>query len=350
MEIKSVRNKKRAARALTWVSAAVIIACMVLLIIGLTLMGVGNGSAERDNLFLVLGVCCLGVLLIAALASVGFYRLSEKYEAQETDLKERACSENSFFAGEELLVTFGAEGVRFHAAPNASEKIAKTDIRVPYRDMKVYSVITRRSARAKGESIVLLEIPSRCFTKKQNKVADEEPALIRLDGKDRLFRTMQECGVEVLGLRHEKQEKQKLTPLFTVSVPEKQKRDRAIMGTVGGAVVIAAGVALAFLVNSAVGIAVACLGAMFAGRSVYAAVTAKNSFIVYREGFFWKDVNRYERMFLFSDEVGGIARKEHEGKVFVEFDCVYASYYFPDVDNLYERLKEYFPERFKENQ
>ncbi len=164
MDLRSVRRKKRAARALTWVSAAVIIACMAGLIVGLILMGTGNGNTARENLFLIIGGCCLAVLLIAALASVGFYRLSEKYESQETDLRERACSENSFFAGDDLLATFGADGVRFHAAPDARGKISR-EVRVPYKDMKIYSIINRRSPRAKGESVVLLEIPTRFFPK-----------------------------------------------------------------------------------------------------------------------------------------------------------------------------------------
>ena len=349
MDLRSVRRKKRAARALTWVSAAVIIACMAGLIVGLILMGTGNGNTARENLFLIIGGCCLAVLLIAALASVGFYRLSEKYESQETDLRERACSENSFFAGDDLLATFGADGVRFHAALDARGKISR-EVRVPYKDMKIYSIINRRSPRAKGESVVLLEIPTRFFSKGRNKTDDEAPALVRLDGKERLFHALGQYGAEVLGLRHEPKEKETLTPLFTVSVPVKEKRSRAVMGAVGGAVVILVGAALAIWVNLAVGVAVACLGVLFAVRSAVAAVRAKDCFVVYREGFYWKDANRYERMFLYADEVARIGRKEHEGKALVEFDCVYAPYYYADTDGLYDRLKEAFPEKCGEEQ
>ena len=347
MEIKKVRRKKKAARVLTWVSAAVILACMAGLLIGLVMMGTGGDSAWRDSLFLILCGGCLAGLLLAALASVGLYRLSEKYEAQESDLRELAVSERSFFAGDKLLATFDEQGVRFHAE-EGNERYAKTDIRVPYAEMKVYSVVTRRSPKAKGEAIVLLEIPSRFFAAKKEKQNESQPALIRLDGKERLMATLDRFGVERFGLRHGEEPTCPFKAAFCVSVPEKQKRDRAVMGVAGGVFAIVAGVVLAFLVNSSAGIAIACLGVMFAVHSTYAAATAKNVFAVSETGFYWKDVNRYDRMFLYADEVGKIRTAEQEGRTFVEFDCLYASYYFPDVGGLYERLCGMFPDKCEE--
>ena len=174
----SLARARKAYNALTFALALVAIACLVgLLVVVIVLEMRENSAAEAQLLYILTGSFAAGATVLAFGA---FFcgKAAQSAAGAELDYRERCDGAESFFVGEGTLLTFEAEGVRLHA-----EEGGKKPISVPYRDMKFYSVCTRRKPREKGEWSVVFEMPSR-YVVKEGEGNDAPPrALIQADGK-----------------------------------------------------------------------------------------------------------------------------------------------------------------------
>ena len=171
-------KRRRALNVLAWTAAILALLLVVGAVVCLVMLGLGNQN------FYLLGFLALGGMLgAAALGGVGFalFRAFVRAEDEERDLLERADSEESFTVGEGTLATFTEDALVLHGQDREKRE---RRIRVPYKEMRFFSVLVRHAPRERGEWRVLFEIPSHYLSKKPHK--GEPPALIETQGKERL--------------------------------------------------------------------------------------------------------------------------------------------------------------------
>ena len=163
-------KRRKALTALAWTAAILALLLVIGAIVCLVMLGLGNQN------FYLLGFLALGGMLgAAALGGVGFalFRASVKAEETERDFLERADSEESFTVGEGTLATFSEDALVLHGQDREKKE---RRIRVPYKEMRFFSVLVRHAPKEKGEWRILFEIPAHYLSKKPQK--GEPPALI----------------------------------------------------------------------------------------------------------------------------------------------------------------------------
>lgn len=89
----------------------------------------------------------------------------------------------------------------------------------------------------------------------------------------------------------------------------------------------------------------AVFGIFFAAKFTYNFFRAKSSLSVYREGLYWSEENRAERVFLKWEEIIKISAEEKDGLRFVRTECPYGAFRFPNAGGVYEEIERVFPEK-----
>lgn len=334
------RARRKTASVSGWIFVALTVCGLIGLLVGLILLGIGNFN---ETLLFILCGSFLGGIVVFGFSAFGAMRLSTKFEKRESDFLERAESENSFFVGEGTLATFGETALRIRGTA-AGGKREKT-VTVPYREMRFFSVCTRRSPKEKGEWIVVLEIPLKYLAKDGKAKRQESPALIQTEGKPRLYETLKLRGLTLLGELPSETAGKKFERLRSFVLPDSERRKKALAFAVFGALLLAGGALAAIFWNTTVGSVIAVVGAYLAIQGGMNYVRAKSVFSVYREGIFWKERTQIDNMFLKWEEIVRVTPFQKEGLPFLKAECLYGAYEFPDVNGAYEFIKENFPDR-----
>ena len=338
---------RKAYNALTFVLALVAILCLIgLLVVVIVLEMRDNSEATEQLLYILTGSFAAGATVLA-FAAFFFGKLAQQANLTELDYRERCDGEESFFVGEGTLASFEKDGLRLHA-----EEGGKKPIFVPYRDMKFYSVCTRRKPRERGDWSVVLEMPSR-YVVKEGRGKDAPPrALIQTDGKERLYRTLEARALVLSGEqppRGEKRENKKFTPRAKFLLPDRARRKKSVVWMVVAGAVAIAGVPIAIIWQDmiTIGAILSVFGLFFLGKSIASFVQAKGMIGIYEEGIYWKEGGRAtdERIFLKWEEIERVSFEHAQGRRYLKIACAYGNYHLPDVAGAYEYIGEYKPEK-----
>ncbi len=338
-------RRRRVCGIFGWIFGITAFCAMIASAVLLVIVGVSARNTGRDFIFASVAAGLIVGAIVFGLFAYWLFQCASRAEKKEKDCAERIDSEDSFFVGDGTLATFTKEELRLHAA--APQKGSKT-IRVPYAEIRLFSVCTRRAPKEKGEWSAVLEIPVKYLAKSGKAEKGEPPALIQTDGKERLYACLEKYGLTLVGERPprgEAEKAEKFTLLKKFVIPDRKKRKTsAVIAAVGLAAVIAGG-AIAFTLSSSVGSVLAVFGIFFAAKFTYNFFRAKSSLSVYREGLYWSEENRAERVFLKWEEIIKISAEEKDGLRFVRAECPYGAFRFPDAGGVYEEIERVFPEK-----
>ncbi len=343
------QNRKKASykrRRVFWsvssvVSGFIAVGALIGVLVAVILM---NFNKEDADLYYILTGAFAGGAILFALCAFGCSRLLERATLRETDYRELCDGEDSFFVGEGTLATFTDGALVIHSEEDGNRET----VRVPYGEMRFFSVCTRIAPRERGKWRVVLEIPVKYLAKEGKAKKNDPPALVETDGKERLYRCLEKYGLELSGElppRGEEPENTRFRAVKKFSLPNRTKRRRAIMLLGLGVVLAVAGVVVGFLWQISLGCILAFVGLFLAGRGAWAFLRAKAVFAVYREGVYYTDSARTERRFLKAAEIERFVREEKDGMPVLKVRCTYGDYRFPLVQGALEALGEIFPEK-----
>ncbi len=364
-QTEAQQAKKRASlhRATVFYSVAVVVCAVaaILLALGLFVAVIVFEFKDslKSNLLYILVGSFAGGAWVTALAAFGLNVLGRKHRDAELDFCERCDGQESFYVGEGTLVTFEREGVRIHGERGGRE------VAVPYKEMRFFSVCTRKKPKESGEWSVVLEIPARYLARGGKAEKGEKPALVQADFKPRLFETLARHNLALLGERpagyaaenaenaaetakpaQKSPQKSKFTLLKKFDLPDRAKRKLAVMSLVAGGVLLVGGVLLAVFWQIVVGTLLAAIGFMLSGRAAVNFLGAKGTLGVYEEGLFWRDTNRVDSVFLKWEEIQKLTIEPNNGFALFRAECAYGAYHFPAVGGAEEFLRAKYPEKF----
>lgn len=297
-------------------------------------------KAPAGNLPYILVGAFAGGAILLALSAFGMNALARRHRLCELDFRERCDGEESFFVGDGTLATFGEHGIVIHG-----ETPGREEIRVPYSEMRFFSVCTRRAPRERGEWSVVFEIPARYLAKPGQAKPGDPPALVQTDAKDRLGATLARHGLTCIGeVRTEKTGKFPVVRKFYL--PNREKRKRAFLTLCLSFALCVGGVFAGVFWQITAGALLGALGVVLAGRSLFAYVRAKGLLGYCEEGLYWRDIGRADSVFLKWEEIESVALEPNNGAAVYRVQCAYGAYHFPAVAGSYEFLKERQPEKF----
>lgn len=335
------RRKSLFFRAATIALGALAIGCLIGLIVVVIMLNLKKEGLI--TLYILTGSFTGGAVLFAC-AALGVSRLMERAHLRELDFRERCDSQDSFFVGEGTLATFGESGIVIH--DETDERREK--IRVPYAEMRFFSVCTRKSPREEGKWSVVLEIPVKYLAKEGKAKKNDPPALVETDGKERLYLCLEKYGRELLGEAPPRGEKKRakgkaFRPVKKFYLPNRSKRKRALaLAAIGGALLVA-GVLVAVFWQITLGAVLTAAGVIIGGKALFSFLRAKAVFAVYREGIFYSDSARTERRFLKGGEIVRFSQEREDA--LLKACCLYGDYTFPMAKGAREALEEVFPEK-----
>ncbi len=289
-------------------------------------------------------LCCillgafLGGGIATALLAFLFSRLLTAADRERLDFSERCDSEYSFYVGEGTLATFEADSLLLHGDNGGSKTV-----RIPYAEVRVFSVCTRRAPREKGEWSVALELPARDLVR-SGKAENDEKILVQTDAKERLYRVISERGLPLLGEDISPRKNRRYVRKTKFFVPIPDKRRKYLIMTIFGFAIAAAGIPTAIYWNITVGSFLSVIGLFMGMRCLSSFLSAKSVFSVYEEGIFWKDAAG-ERMFLKWEEIDRIVRNKLQSTPVLTVRCIYGDYHLPDIAGVYEYLSETQPDK-----
>lgn len=290
----------------------------------------------REGLFFPLTGGFAGGAVGGALLSFLTGRLLILLHERRQDALEQSVGEESFFVGEETLASFFEHSLCIHSLSGTGRKV-----NVPYSELRLYSVCTRRAPKEKGEWSILFEIPSHYFKRGGERAKAEPAVLVQTDLKERLMRAVEAHGLEVSGELPQKRGGT-FKQIEKFVLPDRQKRKRALILSGVGLALMGAGIGVLF-VQVTVGSVLLVAGGVVLGKSIAGYISAKGVLALYEEGIFWKD--GAERIFLKWEEIGHITRDEKGGAPILRAECAYGGYDFPDLAGVYAEISERFPEK-----
>ena len=349
-------KRRKALNALAWTAAILALLLVIGAVVCLVMLGLG------DQNFYLLGFLALGGMLgAAALGGVGFalFRAFVRAEDEERDLLERADSEESFTVGEGTLATFTEDALVLHGQDREKRE---RRIRVPYKEMRFFSVLVRHAPREKGEWRVLFEIPSHYLSKKPHK--GEPPALIETQGKERLKACIAAHDLVLLGetpapsdkgKRAAKPEKPQREQRFVL--PDAEKRRRQFPFLLLGAGLLVGGIVVAILANRTIGIVLSCFGVYLLIHGAVGYVRARTELVLFREGIWDKKATRAESSYLTWEEIESVSffggregtDKTPEEKPALILTCAYGDHGFTPVKEAYDYLLAHHPEKCRKD-
>ena len=343
---------RRAFNGLAWAAAVLALLLVIGAIVCLVMLGLGN-----ENLYL-LGFLALGGMLGALLlGGIGFvfFRRANRAEEKERDFFERADSEESFTVGEGTLATFTEDALLLHGKDREKKE---RRIRVPYKEMRFFSVLVRHTPRERGEWRILFEIPSHYLSRKAQK--GEPPALIETQGKDRLQACIAARGLTLLGETPALPEGAKRAPRppkpqkeQRFLMPDAEKRRKTFPLLLLGGVLLVGGIPVAVLLNTTIGIVLSCFGAYMLLHGGVGFYRARTELILFREGIWDKKPTRAESSYLTWEEIKSVSFFEgREGtektpaeKPALILSCAYGDHGFTPVKEAYDYLAAHRPEK-----
>lgn len=277
---------------------------------------------------------------VFAFAAFGLAKLGEHAETRRNDFLERCDSPESFFVGDGTLATFSADALVLHAAENPNT------VRIPYGEMRVFSICTRKRPREKGTWSVVFEIPSHYLSKEGK---GQPPALVQTDAKPRLYETLEKFGLPLLGEQPQDGPDRAFHPLKTFWLPNAKKRKTARILLIVGIVLFAAGIPAAILWEPAVGALLSLIGLMLTAREGYVYFRARALLAFYSEGMYWRESEGTDHMFLKWEEIEEV-RAEDLGRggtllPVLTVRCAYGEHRFPRPAGAWEYLEGEFPEK-----
>ena len=328
---KSLTASRKALSTCCFVCALLAILLLVGTLVTLFMAELGEHAKETETLLYILSGSFLGGAVLMAGLAVLLSKVAQNALMRELDFIERCDSENSFFVGEGTLATFGNGAVLLH-----NEKGGKT-VKVPYEEMRFFSVCSRHLPKEKGEWSVVLEIPARYLSTSNG---ESGVALVQTDAKERLYECLKREGLTLIGdLPAQNPEKVKFQRLHKYTRPDKQKRNRALIFIGIGAVVCVAGVVAAFLWEVTLGSVLCVIGAFLLGRAIYSFIKAKSSLEIYKEGLFWNEHGvRAESIFLKWGEIESVETEYAQGVPVLTVRCAYGAYHFPAFEGAEEQI------------
>ena len=344
---RKARSLKRLAKAYNvclLTLAIVAVACLIGVLVVVIMLEMGDPTPAQTQLYYILTGSFAGGAVLFAAGSLLFGKLSQEATLTQLDFVERCNGEACFFVGDGTLAEFSDDALLIRSETDT----AKQKIRVPYKDIKFHSVCTRTKPQEKGKWSVVMEMPARYVMKR----GDSPRALIETDGKERLYRTIEERGLTLLGEQpprgNERRENKKFEPRARFLLPDEQRRRRSLIFAGVGVVLIVAGALIAVFWKEflLIGIILGVFGLFWSIRSLFAFAKAKGALSFYEEGIYWQESGRAEtdRFFLKWSELVRVKLETVEGKHYLAAECAYGSYHIPEVAGAYDYLKEFRPE------
>ena len=320
---------------LMYAASILAVACLIGILVSVLMLNFGSRSAHKDLVLYILSGSFAGGAAVMALCTFLFTKLINSASQKELDIRERLDSEESFFVGDGTLLTFSDTGLTLHGEVEGQNK----PVFIPYHEARFISICTRRRPQEKGEWCVAIEIPLRYLTKNETEKPDEK-VLVQADAKDRLYKALEKYHLTLFGEeRKADAENKKFTPVQKFSLPNKSKRNKALMILAIGILLIGGGVLLGIFVNPAVGALAGAVGLVVLMRSILAFLKAKAVFGVYQEGIFWRESSGNERLFLKWEDIESVSFGEKNGYPVLTFFCDYGRYAIPAVEGAYECIK-----------
>lgn len=322
---------------LTYTFAGIAVCYFIGLLVAVILL---NFRQDEATLYYILTGAFAGGGALFALAAYGMAQIERRAYLRELDFKERCCGENCFYVGEGTIAEFGESELIIRA-----EEGGKNPIRVPYSEMRFFSLCNRRRPKNRGNWSVALEIPAHYLAKKGKSNPNDPPALVEADGKQRLYETLKSRSLELLGEEPKKTDGKKFTLLKRFRLPNLQKRKRALLFCALGAVLTVLGVVLPLTLDNAVLAVLAAVGLVVLGRALVSFAQAHATLAFYEEGVYFAESGNMKSTFLTWQEIETVTEEEKNSLPVLHVTCVYGSYYFPSVGEAYGWLKERFAEK-----
>ena len=292
------------------------------------------------RLFVILLGSFAGGTVAFALAAFFLMRLSGRIEKRRLDFLERCDSPESFFVGEGTLATFTPSGILLHAEKGPS-------VEVPYRDIRFFSICSRKRAREEGEWSVVIEVPA-SYLAKDKMGAEKSAALIQTEAKPRLAEAIAAHDLTLLGEQRPEGPlpKKRFTAKRMFFLPDAKLKRRAVFLCAGGAVLAVAGIGVAFWEIWA-GVILCFFGLLLLARSIFSLVRSRGVLAFYEEGIYWTAAGRTDSLFLKWEEIESLSRGEREGFGLIAAKCAYGEYHFPCPRGVWEFLQETFPGKLR---
>ncbi len=322
----SLNRGYRAAYVLFYILLALSILALVGLVVVLLVFGLKEGGGV---LFYALLGSFSGAILVCSPCAYLMTKALDALLKRKTDYAERCDGEESFFVGDETLATFSGNELVLHRGGGK--------IKVPYEDIRFFSVCTRRAPSERGEWSVIFEIPARYLSKKPEKNAP--PVLVQADAKERLYRTLQNHGLPLLGEQPPKTKPsgKKFKRRFAFAIPDPRGRKRGVFQLIGGFALLVGGVLVAVFWQPTVGSVLAAVGVLLMLRGGGAFLRAKRMVALFDEGFYWKEESYADRVFLKWEEIVSV-KKDGE---WLRVACAYGAYRFPEAGSFEEIEREH---------
>lgn len=336
-------NRKAALRririfdaALTYISAALAIGCLIGIVVSVLMLNFGESSDYKNLVLYILTGSFAGGAALFALLTYLFSKLMSAAAERELDYRERLDGEESFFVGEGTLLTFGEKGVTLHG-----ETAGREPVFVPYEDTRYISICTRRRPKEAGTWCVAVEMPAKYLAKSGGGAASDK-ILIQADAKDRMYEALKNHALTLVGEeRNREKQNKKFSLKKKFSLPNAKKRRNAILTTVAGVLFAGASAPVGIFVSASVGAIIGALGCVLAFRGIWGFLRAKATFALYEEGIFWRESGGTESLFLKWEDIESVDIEEKNGYPVLMFRCLYGRYAIPAVTGAYESIKEF---------
>lgn len=352
MESVRLGTRKKIFNGLGWVLIVTAFALLVGIVVCLIMLGIGNAEGQNEVLLYILAGSFLAGAVVLGCLGYLCTRYTEKLEKRRLDAWEREDGENSFSVGEGTLATFRGALV-IHR--EKGEKGARS-VRIPYAEIRAYSVCLRRRAEEKGEWCVVFEVPVKYLTKKGAKTDGREKACLVTDGKERLYRCLKAEGFSLEGetppawLTGEEgdfadKENSKGNKSFQKRLEAKLLRRGGRRNTLllllGGGALAVAGILTAVLASVQVGAILITVGAYLLIQSAVFLVRRRTYLAVYDEGIYYRAETQFDSVFLKWEEIESIVSNE-DG---LHITCPVTAYRFPPQAAIYACCAERHPEK-----
>lgn len=337
--LKKLKRNSALAGILTVILGFFAVLLLIGAVITVVVCEIKDDGALRNLLYILTGAFG-GTALVCAIVSLLLSKLSDRLYKTELDFRERTDGEQSFFAGEGTLCTFEENAFVLHAEDGKGQRVS-----VPYSEMRFFSVCTRKKPAEKGEWSAVFEVPLKYIGKKGKYKPGDPPALIQTDAKERLYRTLEAHGLELLGELPKEEKSAKYTILRKFFFPDRRARKRALLLSALGGIMLVGGIFAAIFWNITAGSVLSVLGAFVLGRATLSFASAKSLLCFYKEGVYWKEKNRAECMFLKWEELTDVSFPEKEGFPLLKAETVYGSFHFPSAPEAEAYYKENFADK-----
>lgn len=332
-------KRRKVFNAIGWIFCALailgVIAAIVLLIMLVS-------TETQQLLFSLLALGGLGLAAVGGLAAFGLFRCGNRQEALRRDCLEQADGEESFFVGEDTLVTFRDTSLKFHS----TDEKRKNVVQIPYSEIRFFSVCIRRKARDGGDWCVVIEVPARYLSKGKVKKG-EEPVMVQTEGKQRLYDCLKRHELTLLGEAWHESDRKKYVRRKKFNVPDTALRRKKLLMLALGLILAVIGTTICIAVRDwlVIGATLAAVGVCLAANGCFEAYRAKTSLVFYDEGIYWRQKTVIESTFLKWEEIESVSYRAEENVL--RLRCAYGEYGFPAPRGAYEYLVNYFPEKLQ---